>query len=146
MARYAHVVAVLLPLLAFAGCSAPPPPPPTQVNLTLSATADVNPTTSGQAAPVVVRVYQLASTSGFEGAEFFPLFNQDQSVLKTDLVKKDEFLLSPGAEEDHHLDADRSGDRARHLRGLPGFPARQMARHRADPRPQDHYRDSNHRP
>lgn len=95
MARCADVVAVLLPLLVLAGCSAPPPPP-TQVDLTLSAATDVNPTASGQAAPVVVRVYQLASTSGFDGAEFFPLFNQDQAVLKTDLVKKDEFLLSPG--------------------------------------------------
>ncbi len=95
MARCAHVVAVVLPLLALAGCSSPPPPP-TQVDLTLSAATDVNPTTSGQAAPVVVRVYQLASTSGFDGAEFFQLFNQDQAVLKTDLVKKDEFLLSPG--------------------------------------------------
>jgi type VI secretion system protein VasD len=95
MARWAHIVSVLLPVLVLAGCSSPPPPP-TKVDLTLSASSDVNPTAGGQAAPVVVRVYQLASASGFEGAEFFALFNQDQSVLKTDLVKKDEFLLSPG--------------------------------------------------
>jgi type VI secretion system protein VasD len=66
------------------------------VELNLAASADVNPTPTGEAAPVVVRVYQLASTSGFEKAEFFQLFNQDEAVLKSDLVKKDEFLLSPG--------------------------------------------------
>ncbi|HSU05904.1 MAG TPA: type VI secretion system lipoprotein TssJ [Acetobacteraceae bacterium] len=95
MTKWVHVVSALLLLTGFAGCSAPPPPP-TEVDLSLSASADVNPTASGEAAPIVVRVYQLASTSGFEGAEFFQLFNQDQAVLKTDLVKKDEFVLAPG--------------------------------------------------
>ncbi|MBN9510591.1 MAG: type VI secretion system lipoprotein TssJ [Alphaproteobacteria bacterium] len=80
-----------------AGCAAPPaPPPPTVVKLTLSASADVNPDPAGAAAPVVVRVYQLGSTSGFDAAEFFQIFNQDQATLKTDLIKRDDFLLAPG--------------------------------------------------
>ena len=89
-------------LTAIAACSAPPkPPPPTVVELTLTATPDVNPTPSGQGAPIqgaplVVRVYQLGSTSAFTGAEFFPLFNQDQATLGTDLVKRDELTLVPG--------------------------------------------------
>lgn len=91
-----HVWAALGLLAGLAGCGGPPPPPPTIIDLTLVATPDVNPTTAGQAAPVAVRVYQLASTSGFEGAEFFQLFNQDQAFLKTDLIKRDEFLLAPG--------------------------------------------------
>ena len=33
------------------------------------------------AAPVAVRIYQLASTATFESADFFQLYQNDQSVL-----------------------------------------------------------------
>jgi type VI secretion system protein VasD len=88
-AAVAGLVAVL------AGCSAPPPPP-TVVALSLAASDDVNPTASGAAAPVVVRIYQLASPSSFGNAEFFQLFNQDQQTLGTDLVKREDVVLAPG--------------------------------------------------
>ena len=98
----ADLVAALpavLVLAALAGCAAPPPPPPppTVADLTVSTTADVNPTAAGQGAPVVLRIYQLASPAGFEKAEFFRLLNQDAATLGADLVKKDEYLLAPGA-------------------------------------------------
>ena len=97
MSRWLLRAAVLGSLAA---CSSPPPPPPppppTVVELTLTATADVNPTESGQGAPVVVRIYQLGSTSGFGGAEFFPLFNNDAEILKSDLIKRDDYILAPG--------------------------------------------------
>jgi type VI secretion system protein VasD len=94
--RLGPVVGMALGLL-LAGCaSPPPPPPPTQVVLTLTATQDVNPTPAGQGAPIVLRVYQLASTAGFTGAEFFDLFNNDQGTLKSDLVKRDDVTLAPG--------------------------------------------------
>jgi type VI secretion system protein VasD len=86
-------------LLLASGCSSPPPPPPppTVVNVQASATATANATPQGQGAPVIIRIYQLASKSSFEGAQFFPIFNQDSATLGPDLVKKDEFLLAPGA-------------------------------------------------
>jgi type VI secretion system protein VasD len=90
-----RVLAGVLALLA-ACSSPPPPPPPTVVDLTLTARADANPTAAGQGAPVALRVYQLASSAGLEGAEFFQIFNQDQSTLQGDLVKRDDFLLAPG--------------------------------------------------
>lgn len=96
MARWLLRAAVLGSLAACAGPPPPPPLPPTVVALTLTATADANPTESGQGAPVVVRVYQLASASGFGNAEFFQLFNKDADFLKSDLVKRDEFILAPG--------------------------------------------------
>jgi type VI secretion system protein VasD len=87
-------------LLALAACSSPPPPPappaPTVANLQLTATADSNPTADGQGAPVAVRVFQLASKSRFEGAEFFNLFNGDAAALGADAVAKDELILVPG--------------------------------------------------
>lgn len=86
---------ILGALTAIAACSAPPPPP-TVVQLALTATSDANPSPSGQGAPLVVRIYQLASASAFTGAEFFPLFNQDQATLGPDLIKRDELTLVPG--------------------------------------------------
>jgi type VI secretion system protein VasD len=96
MVTWVYRAAALSLLVGIVSCSSPPPPPPTVVNLTVSASPTVNPTASGQAAPIVVRVYQLGSTTGFEQAEFFQLFNQDQAFLKTDMVKRDDFLLTPG--------------------------------------------------
>lgn len=65
--------------------------------LSVSASADANPAPSGKGAPVVVRVYQLTSSAGFERAEFFRLLNQDAATLGPDLVKREEFLVAPGA-------------------------------------------------
>jgi type VI secretion system protein VasD len=87
--------AIVAALLTVTGC-APAAPPPTVVTVQVSATASANATPAGQGAPVAIRVYQLASKSGFEQAEFFPLFNSDTATLGPDLVKKDEFLLAPG--------------------------------------------------
>jgi type VI secretion system protein VasD len=96
MGRWLPGTAALALLAALAGCSPPPPPPPTVVSLTLTATNDVNPSASGQAAPVAVRIYQLDSTNAFDNAEFFPLFNDDKTALKTTLVERDDYILAPG--------------------------------------------------
>jgi type VI secretion system protein VasD len=66
------------------------------VNITLITTADANPTTDNQGAPVALRVYQLASSANFEAAEFYPLYNTDASLLKSDLIHRDDFLMPPG--------------------------------------------------
>jgi len=90
-----HGVA-LLGCLAMASCAAPPPPPPpTIVNITLNASADVNPGPDGRGAPLTVRLYQLSSASGFGNAEFFPLYNADAATLGTDIVKRDDVILAP---------------------------------------------------
>ena len=67
------------------------------------ASKDVNPTQSGQGAPVVLRIYQLAATAGFEKAEFFRLLNADTATLGADLLKKDEYLLAPGSKKTETL-------------------------------------------
>ncbi len=90
-------MAGLVLLAALAGCAAPPPPPPpTVVNITMTAATNANPTAAGQGAPVALRIYQLGSKAGFNGAEFFPLYNTDAATLGTDLVKRDDFILAPG--------------------------------------------------
>lgn len=90
-------------ILTLSGCGGPPPPPPTIVELKITATSGVNPTQGGVGAPVVLRVYQLTSTAGFEKAEFFRLLNADTATLGTDLAKKDEYLLAPGASKTETL-------------------------------------------
>jgi type VI secretion system protein VasD len=82
---------------ALVGCGGPPPPPPpTVAALTMTAAADINPDAGGNAAPVTVRVYQLASTAAFEHADFFQLYNNDQAVLGADMLGRDELTITPG--------------------------------------------------
>jgi type VI secretion system protein VasD len=121
--------AALALLAALAGCSPPPPPPPTVVNLTLTATQDVNPNASGQAAPVAVRVYQLDSTNAFDNAEFFPLFNDDKTALKTTLVARDDYILAPGTTKTVTLNPK---DQVTDLGIFAGYQNFQQAKWRAD--------------
>ena len=95
MGRWRFVALVSGLLAGLAACS-PPPPPPTVVNVAMSADQDDNKDPAGHGAPLVVRLYQLGSDAAFGSAEFFQLFNQDAATLKTDLVKKDEYILAPG--------------------------------------------------
>jgi type VI secretion system protein VasD len=96
MGRWRIGVLMLGLLGVVGGCSSPPPPPPTVVMVSLKADANDNPTPTGQGAPLVVRIYQLSSDAAFSTAEFFQLFSADQATLKTDLVKKAEYILAPG--------------------------------------------------
>jgi type VI secretion system protein VasD len=81
-----------------AGCgSSPPPPITTPVQLTFSASADINPDVSGRAAPVVLRYYQLGGTGAFERADYFQLHDKDAALLGQDLLDRQELPLTPGA-------------------------------------------------
>ncbi len=97
--------AALSIVATLAACApAPPPPPPTIVSLTLTTRPDANPNAAGQGAPVIIRVYQLGSSAGFEKAEFYRLFNQDAATLGSDVIKRDEFLLAPASSKTVQLD------------------------------------------
>ena len=89
-----------LPLLALAGLAGcawtPGPVMPSQLDITVTATADSNADSQGRAAPVMVRVYELRTADAFEQADFFTLNDKDQSVLGEELVHRDEFVLQPG--------------------------------------------------
>ena len=89
-----HALSLTL-LAALAGCLSNPPKP-SNVKLTLTAAADVNPDANGRPSPVVVRIYQLKVDAAFAGAEFFALYDDEQKALGADLIKRDEFTLGPG--------------------------------------------------
>ena len=104
--------ALVLGLLAVVvGCAkAPPPAPPAfppitiaapveakvKATMTLSASKDVNPDSSGRPSPIVVRVYQLRADAMFSSADFFAVFNDEQKVLGAEMITHDEYVLVPG--------------------------------------------------
>jgi len=100
-------LAVLSVVLA-ACASKPPPPVVTPVAMTLSAGADVNPDARGRASPLTVRVYALKSSSAFESADFFSLFDKDQATLGAEMVQREELLFRPG--ESKKLDMTLAAD------------------------------------
>ena len=66
-----------------------------KAKVALSASADVNPDSSGKPSPVVVRVYQLKGDTAFAGADFFALFDDEMKVLGQDLINREEYVLTP---------------------------------------------------
>jgi type VI secretion system protein VasD len=94
-----------------AACAkAPPPPPPAlppltivapseakvEASMELIASANVNPNSEGRPSPIVVRIYQLRAEGSFQGADFVPLYADDQKVLGQELISRDEYVLLPG--------------------------------------------------
>jgi type VI secretion system protein VasD len=91
---FALCAALSLSLMA-AGCGGGPPPPGS-VDLTVTASNDINPDTAGRASPVVLRVYQLAEPTTFQAADFFQLFYKEQATLGPDLVAREDVVIPPG--------------------------------------------------
>lgn len=94
----------LLPIcfsLLLAGCAGDPPaqavaPAPTVVHLRIVSAGDSNPDSAGNAAPLMLRIYELREQSSFNAADFFTLFDKDQATLAADLQRRQELLLKPG--------------------------------------------------
>jgi type VI secretion system protein VasD len=76
--------------------------------MTIAASADTNPDSTGRPSPVVVRVYQLRTDAAFKGADFFALFDDDQKALGQELISRDEFVLAPA--EQRKMDVTVSGE------------------------------------
>ncbi|WP_295373283.1 type VI secretion system lipoprotein TssJ [uncultured Pseudacidovorax sp.] len=68
----------------------------TQLDITLSAAADVNPDDKGRAAPILIRLYELKSDGVFTSSDYFSLQSNDKALLGGDLLVRDEFILKPG--------------------------------------------------
>ena len=68
----------------------------TLIEIDITAANDVNRDDKERAAPVLVRLYELRSSVGFEAADYFSLQSGDRAVLADDLLVRDEFVLRPG--------------------------------------------------
>jgi type VI secretion system protein VasD len=99
MSSRARVVACLAwALLALTACASGPPKPAV-AKAQLSASADVNPDSSGRPSPVVVRVFQLRGDAEFTGAGFFALYDKEKETLGASLISREEYVLQPGEQK-----------------------------------------------
>ena len=78
------------------GCGSPPKPVTSQIQLSISSTADLNPDTRNRPSPVSVRIYGLKAAAAFEAADFFSLFEKDTATLGADIVRREDLFLRPG--------------------------------------------------
>jgi type VI secretion system protein VasD len=101
-----RIVITLLASVALAGCfgkpalppilQAEPKPDPTVVSLEISADPAVNPDARGRAMPIVLRYYVLQNTAAFDSADFFSVFERDETVLGAAKLVREEITLRPG--------------------------------------------------
>ena len=81
-------------LLALTACASRDPQTPKEVirlDLSVVASAGVNPDSQKRPAPIVVRVYELRTDSTFATADYFSLQDKDKTLLADDLVRRDAF-------------------------------------------------------
>ncbi|WP_445222760.1 type VI secretion system lipoprotein TssJ (plasmid) [Bradyrhizobium sp. Pa8] len=72
----------------------------TPIKFVIQADPLVNQNARGEPSPVVVRIYELKSTTTFDQAQFFELFDDDAKRLGPDLVARRETELKPGEKYD----------------------------------------------
>jgi type VI secretion system protein VasD len=80
--------------LLLAACASAPKP--TEIEGSLTAVANVNPSVSQRPSPLLVRLYELKTASAFNNADFVSLYQRDQAELGADLVAREEIVLNPG--------------------------------------------------
>lgn len=71
-------------------------PSPTRIDAKIEADQDINPDYDGRASPLVVRLYELKSSTAFNNAGFFALYDGDMAELGGDLQNREEMELQPG--------------------------------------------------
>jgi type VI secretion system protein VasD len=81
-----------------AGCGSAAKPTP--MNISISVDKAVNPGESGEASPIVVRVYELKGIKAFNNASFFD-FDDETKTLGADLISSTEYELIPGATKEY---------------------------------------------
>lgn len=91
---------VLLAAAGGAACSTDKSAKTTPIKFVVQADQLVNPNARGEPSPLVVRIYELKSTTNFSQAQFFELFDNDTKRLGPDLVAKRELELKPGDKVD----------------------------------------------
>jgi type VI secretion system protein VasD len=77
-------------------CASPTKPEARACELYLEAAADVNPDSRGRPAPILLGLYMLKSTAGFEAGDFPSLQDRAKAVLGDDLVSVEQIILLPG--------------------------------------------------
>lgn len=85
--------------------SAPPLAAPRSLQITVSASADINPGPSGKAAPLSITLYVLRSPGRFQSLDYFGLKDRGSSELASDLVTSSSVSVRPGEKKTVSLTA-----------------------------------------
>ncbi|WP_409172386.1 type VI secretion system lipoprotein TssJ [Variovorax sp. H27-G14] len=80
------------------GCASTAKSLPTPYAITIKIDDGVNPDGRGQAAPILVKVFELKSSGNFEAADYFALQDRDRETLMTELVNADQAIMRSGEE------------------------------------------------
>lgn len=102
-------IIVVASAFMLAACASGDPKTPREairLDLSVVASARVNPDEQKRAAPIVVRIYELKTDSVFNSADFFSLQDKDKTVLTDDLVSREQFQLRPGEHKTIQTKAD----------------------------------------
>jgi type VI secretion system protein VasD len=95
--------------LLLSGCSALSPySSTTKLELSLTASDDLNPDLHGRPSPIVLRLMELKHPVAFENADFFSLYERPKTALAVDLVNTEELELSPGKQVELKLSVQPS--------------------------------------
>ncbi|MCK7567128.1 MULTISPECIES: type VI secretion system lipoprotein TssJ [Marinobacter] len=108
MTKTMRLVSVFAALLTLAGCVVANAIVEPYTNLHFRALGSINPDDNERASPLVVRVYELSSADGFEGADFFDLYDNAEAVLGEDLLSSTEMVLRPGRSVTHEMRLDEA--------------------------------------
>lgn len=81
---------------AFLSACATSPAPQRTVRITVLASPALNPDGDGRPSPVMVRLYELADTDGFQQAGFFDLSDHDKEVLGANALARMVVAVRPG--------------------------------------------------
>ncbi|WP_084801370.1 type VI secretion system lipoprotein TssJ [Bradyrhizobium sp. Ec3.3] len=98
--RLSLVSGALLIAAVGASCSIDKSLKTTSIKFVIQTDPLVNQNARGEPSPVVVRIYELKSTTNFDRAQFFELLDNDAKRLGPDLVAKRETELKPGEKYD----------------------------------------------
>jgi len=92
-----QALVALATLILLSGCSTLSPySQVTKLDLTLTASDQLNPDINGRPSPLVIRLLELKHPAAFENADFFSLYQRAGQTLGTDLVNTEELELRPG--------------------------------------------------
>lgn len=76
------------------------------VDMSIMASARLNPTDAGEARPVQLRLYQLTTDVHLNNADFTKIWKADKATLGDDLVKVEELSVFPDSRTDVRFERD----------------------------------------
>ena len=85
-------------LVVLGGCASTAKSLATPYAVSVKIDDGVNPDGRGQAAPILVKIFELKSSGNFESADYFALQDRDRETLSTELVNADQAIMRSGEE------------------------------------------------